>query len=177
MIDIGGFELSALEYGILLDNKKAVTSKSFRVIIPRLCPRLSQDKVNIQSVSPNKSRILNKDFKVSGYKTQNFLEAENITSLRTKHKGNVYDMSKSQGITEKETMNKMPVKLIHKPKGGPPHPPHEHMIKKPFKFYDMVYETLNDESISKGAKLICGFMGGNIYDVKVVYIPDIIPRS
>ena len=176
MIDIGGFQLSALEYGTVLETKRC-TANEFKIYIGRLTPKLDSGKISIKSVNPDKAKIVNKAFKVSGYKTQNFLLLENATSLNIKDKGNVTSMSKSDGISEKETANRMPVKLMHNPKGGPPHPPHEHIIKKPFKFYDMVYEDLNNKKVSKGTKVIVGFIGGNIYDGRVMYIPNIIERG
>lgn len=174
MIDVAGFQLSSMEYAIVLETKR-VTTGVFKVCIPRLVPKLDHDKVAIKSVSPNKGRLLNSKFKVSGYKTQNFLEAENIMGITKKHLGNVTGMAKSKGITEKETVNRMPIKMIHKK--GPPHPPHEHVIKKPFEFTDMVYEDLHRNKVSKGSKVIVSFVGGAIYDVKVLYIPGSVERG
>lgn len=174
MVDIGGVHISNMEYGFILESKR-VTSAMFKIFIPKLTPKLDSGKISIKNINPDKDLILNPNFKVSGYKTQNFLEAENITSITLKHKGNVTKMSKSDGISEIETKKKMPIKLVHKK--GPPHPPHEHVIKKPFTFDDMVYEDLHREKVSKGDKVIVSFVGDNIYDPKIIYIPKSVVRG
>ena len=86
-------------------------------------------------------------------------------------------MSKSEGVTEVESKMKMPVKLVHSPKGGPPHPPHEPQIKKPLKFYDMVYSNTHNKKASKGTKVLVCFVGGNIYDARLLYIPNMLERG
>jgi len=171
---VGDLEYGSLEYGVVLESKR-VTAESFKVTIPRLFTKMSGDRAEIKSVNPDKSRFVNK-FKVSGYKIQNFMIAENITDISIKLEGDVTKMSKIiDGISEKETVNKMPVKLIHTK--GPPHPPHEHIIKKPMQFKDMIYEDLFRDKINKGDKVILAFINGKIYDPKVMYIPGSVKRG
>lgn len=169
-------EGNGIEYCILLDKTKDVTSNEFKVNIPRLMPNISIDLPKETTEQLPKDRFINNKAKhKTSINLTNYIIAKSATSLRASHLGDV-TMSKSEGITLTETVKKAPIKLTHSRKGGGPHPPHEHMIKDPFKFWDMNYFKLNNVKISNGKKMLGCFVSGDITDFWVTYIPDIIPR-
>ena len=165
------------EYCMLLEDSKDITSNEFKVNIPRIMPKIPIEAPKSKDEPIQKSRILNKKSKVSDNITiQNFILAKSATSLRASHLGDA-EMKSSEGITLTETVNKMPIELSHSRKGGGPHPPHEHIIKKPMQFKDMIYEDLFRDKINKGDKVILAFINGKIYDPKVMYIPGSVKRG
>lgn len=164
------------EYCMLLEDSKDITSNEFKVNIPRIMPKIPIEAPKSKDEPIQKSRILNKKSKVSDNITiQNFILAKSATSLRASHLGDA-EMKSSEGITLTETVNKMPIELSHSRKGGGPHPPHEHMIKDPHKFYDMKYFKLNNIKIKKGHKMIGTFVSDSFNDFWITYITDVIPR-
>lgn len=167
------------EYCILVDKTKDIASDKFNVVIPRLMPKIIKGDISSPKVSSknlNSERFVNTKAKIkSSVKLANYIEAKSATSIRASHVGDA-KMDKSKGITETETVKKAPVKLSHSPKGGPPHPPHEHIIKQPFEFYGMEYFKLNSKKIKNGKQMLGVFIGNNYSDFWVTYIPDVIPR-
>lgn len=173
----GDINISANEYCILIDSSVPVTADSFNVIIPRLMPNIKKGgSPKVSSDSLPADMCVNVKFKAkTKINLANHVNAKSATSLRTHHMGQVKEMASSKGESETETVPG--IKLMHKPKGGPPHPPHTHKIVKPFEFKDMKYEGLNNIKIKNGTKMIGIFVGGNVDDFYVTFIPDVIPRS
>jgi hypothetical protein len=58
-----------------------------------------------------------------------------------------------------------------------PHRKHVHPIIKPFQFFNVKYEGLNDRVIKYGHEMIGCFVSGDLNDFRIMHIPDIIPMK
>lgn len=58
-----------------------------------------------------------------------------------------------------------------------PHLVHSHPITKPFQFFNVKYEGLNDREIKFGKEMIGCFISGDLNDFRINHIPDLIPMK
>lgn len=66
--------------------------------------------------------------------------------------------------------------------GGTPHAPephdnHQHPIEKPFQFFNMKFEELNNIQIEYEKEMIGCFISGDLNDFRITHIPDVIPQE
>lgn len=159
-----------------LASKEAhITDKTFKVYIPRLQPddsRIAEDN----NVSVDTSLLIN-DIKVDKtLSTRNYINAKAMTDYRSYHHGDVFEMVSSVGITQpaKEDPDNAPWNC---PVTKSPHVVnHVHEIEKPHEFHEMKYETLNDITIGNGTEMIGIFIGGDLFDFRIIHIPGVIPQ-
>lgn len=70
--------------------------------------------------------------------------------------------------------------LIHStegPHGELPHESHAHDINKPFQFFNVKFEELNNRVIKFGKELIGVFISGDLNDFRIIHIPEMIPQK
>ena len=187
MIEVRDFAYTNKEFGVLVDKEVNVTAKEFNIIIPRLMPLIpleSQPKTKTENIN---CKIINSDFKYSKSITlSNSIVAKTATYFRTKLLG---DVTKMEAVKEAETVEMLQAPLTHTspitdPVSGalPPDPSthnakHKHEIKKPFKIDQMLYVDFDKEKVNNGKQVIVEFIGGDINNAYVTYIPDVLPKG
>lgn len=58
-----------------------------------------------------------------------------------------------------------------------PHSKHAHPITKPFQFFNVKYEELNNREIKFGKEMVGCFISGDLNDFRINHIPDVIPME
>ena len=99
------FQPTSMEKCLLCDNNKLITSKVFKVYIPRLMPKITFSVAN-ESKDDVPKKLLQND--VSDVKakinTANHLTCKTMTDYRSWHFGQIYKMTKSDSQTETEVV-------------------------------------------------------------------------
>ena len=182
MMATESYMFTTKEYALLVDKKAKVTDKVFNIVIPRIMPNIPLGASPKTESKQIKVEMVNSDFKYdSSITLANSIEAKSATYFRTQLLG---DVTKMEAVKEAETEDSLLVPLIHdKPVPGASIDPtthdvkHKHVISKPFKIDQMLYIDFDKDEINNGAKMLVEFIGGDINEVYVTYIPDILPKS
>jgi len=235
------FQPTSMEKCLLCDSQKLITSKVFKVYIPRLMPKISFSTPVVVNKPVSKSLLNNEVSDVkSEIETANHLVCKTMTDYRSWHFGQIYKMTHSDSQTETEVVpegapggspfgpvnhdgehmtgrviveerdnedlvvskgykDPLAINGVSRPlswsnsvkkqkhdhlkdsrgDGHPPQPhkPHVHPIKKPFQFFNVKYEELNNINIKFGKEMVGTFISGDLNDFRILHIPDVIPQE
>lgn len=156
------------EYGIVVGNEFYPNSEKINICIPKLLVGSTTTKQEKDITLP-KERFLNKNIKLKSIKSCNYITALNINSMPEQFDFDLVNDFKLEGETEKEDMP-----LNHTKE--PTHPKHTHVIKKPFTLEKGVISNIYREKLPAGTKVLVSFIGGNLDDVVIDYIFDILKK-
>lgn len=169
---------SAYYEAIILEDAH-IQSKTFKVTIPSLfSTRKTKDKgeKSIKTKLNSDQSVMNAKEAGIGKEIESttIITALNHTDYTFQLKGDVFKMEKSKG----KVMDNM------KDSGGiplapGPLTPHYHKIDAPFKFYNFIFENLNNVKVKKGTKCYGFFINGenNPDKFAVVRIEGAIPLT
>lgn len=156
------------EYGIVVGDSFYPNSETINIVIPKLLVGATPTKKE-QDITLPKERFLNKNIKLKSIKSCNYIPAININSMPEQFDFELVNDFKIDGETEKEDMP-----LTHTKE--PTHPKHSHMIKKPFSLTKGIISNIYKEKIPAGTKVLVSFVGGNLDDVIIEYIFNVLKK-
>lgn len=186
MNNYNGINFGAYFEAIIME-KTHIQSPTFKVTIPALFStrdKITSTKEEDHKISydlENNTALINSNVDGSGsIKSTTVLIAKNHTDYIFQYKGDVLEMEKSEGETELSGTSRLVKRgfwifsSYHTETNY-----HKHDIKKPFKFYNMVYEQLNNVEVPAGTKCWGFFINGqaNFNNFAVVRIDGAIPMS
>ena len=151
-----------------------VTDDAFKVQIPQIMPNMPAGAPKSGTVSVDYSKVLTKDYdkSLASLPNKNYFDAETATYFRKYHFGNVKIMERSIGQTEPSKTSQWTGVCAAT---GAPHIQNFNDIRKPFQFFNMYFQDLNNIPTAMGDKAIIAVT--SFAEVYVMHIPKKLQKE